>query len=230
MKFVRSLSMSLSAFGVSLACMGTTAMAVTKQQLPPLDASVCTSLGGSWSNSTCEIRTNQAPGERIEFQIRKGTTLLIDAGASLQMNNGFDTIMNYGTITNEGAFGGYMNIPNYGIVNNQGTFSLYNGNPLSTNTGLIENHGTFIMPVASDQTLNNKGTINNYVGAMLTLPATATTVVNVSNTGTINNYGTLDNHGLLQNQKRIVNNCGGVISNSGTGTITGKAVINTPCN
>lgn len=221
--------MSLAAFGLSLACMGTMAMAVTKQQLPSLDASVCATLGGSWSASTCEISSYQDVGQRSEFLVPVGTTLLVDANATLLLDNGFDTLMNYGTVTNEGTFGGFVNIPNYGLINNNGNFNLTKGNPLSANKGLIENHGTYTMPSASDGTLVNTGTINNYTGAVLTFPAVAVSVVNTDNSGIINNFGTIDNHGLLQNKKKIVNNCGGVIANTGTGTITGKAVTSVPC-
>jgi len=226
---LRALSASMTVIGLAFTLLSGAATAATKQQLPPLDASICAAIGGSWADKTCEISGYQDVGQRIEFLVPAGTTLLVDANATLLLDNGFDTLMNYGTVTNEGTFGGFVNIPNYGIINNNGNFDLTKGNPLSANKGLIENHGTYTMPSASDGTLVNTGTINNYTGALLTLPAVAVSVVNTENSGVISNFGTIDNHGLLQNKKKIVNHCGGVIANTGTGTITGKAVATLSC-
>jgi hypothetical protein len=135
----------------------------------------------------------------VSFVIPVGVSLVITKTGNL--NNTANTLVNYGSIINEGAFTDYSggSVSNWGTFLNTGTVTSYSG-------GTINNSGLFLNFLTG--TVKNAGIINNYSGCWLENPQGVLTAnsckVNDVNgatsfSGIINNYGVVTNKGTITN-------------------------------
>lgn len=137
-------------------------------------------------------------------------------------NNVHFYIQNKGTLNNSGTINNTTSSSDLKIVgtlNNSGTITNYNSAEFTTDIdtsgiinnnigGEIINNGTFF--IRRVNTLNNYGTITNSLSKSLKID------------GTLNNYATITNIGTITKETSttgIINNSGGTIDNSGTGTL-----------
>jgi len=147
-------------------------------------------------------------------------------------NNLGGIINNYGIITNFGTINSNASslMANLGTIDNSGSIitnepGSFISDGIITNTGIINNNSDggintgFLGGIWNNGAIANTGTINNNSGGIiLNLSGGA-----ITNTGTINNSG-----GTINNLGTIKNKCSGIFNNSGT--FTGNAIVNVPCN
>jgi fibronectin-binding autotransporter adhesin len=193
------------------------------------DQTSCSSIGGGWTTSTCDLPTS--------YTIESGDVLEAAAGITLS-NAGtleiYGTLVNYGTVTNNQiTFNGVtsqgtINNENGGTISNNGDFDNYGY--AVTNAGTLDNYGTF---VNEGGLFDNGGTIANQNHAIFTNTAGVLTneetgkIVNMGNFNAATSASTLDNYGHITNTGSIViaglNSALGQLNNYATGSIENSA-------
>jgi hypothetical protein len=114
-----------------------------------LDETTCGVLGGAWNAdlSQCVLEAGGAVTEGQILTIAEDVSLWVFAGKTFT-NNG--TVVNLGTIDNDGTF------DNYGVVLNGGTFNNRAGRAI---LGTLYNYGTFTNrgAIVNDGLIDNRG-------------------------------------------------------------------------
>ena len=172
-------------------------------------------------------------------------SITIDAGANWTLG-GTETIgpsvtvIDSGTLTNNGSIGGTVSIASGGLLKNAGTIA---GSLTLTDAGTVTNTGSIRAPVsiASGGLFGNSGTIagNNVLTDAGTLTNTGSigTAVTVTSGGLFDNFGrfvgnTVSTYGVVLSGGTFVNEAGGqlyfnygVVDKASPGTVTNAGVL-----